>query len=86
MTERLPIREPVSTSPRLYAAARHGWTPAEALSPTDQARLMRELWGDGWTDVQIAIHTRWTSYVVGRIRDRLGLAPNGIYLDREASG
>jgi hypothetical protein len=47
---------------------------------------MRELWGHGWTDVQIAIHTKWTSYTVGRIRDRLGLAPNRIYVDRKVSG
>ncbi|MBV9010647.1 MAG: hypothetical protein JO272_01130 [Pseudonocardiales bacterium] len=73
------LRAPVTTSPQLYAAALHGHTPAEALVPADQQRLLTELWARGWTDVQIATHTRWTSYVVGRIRERLGLAPNGVH-------
>lgn len=78
MTKRQPIPAPVTTSPRLYAAALRGDLPAEALVPGDQERLLVALWALSWTDVQIATHARWTTYVVGRIRDRLGLAPNGI--------
>lgn len=59
-------------SPSAYRAALSGELPAEILSPADRGALMRALVGRGWTDQQIADHTRWTLYTVRRIReDRL---------------
>jgi hypothetical protein len=63
-------------NPLLYAAARAGKQPVEALTTEDRARLITELATRGWTDVRIAEHTRQTTYTTARIRDRLGLAAN----------
>lgn len=71
-SNRAPFTRPVS-----YAAARRGVLAAERLPIDGQERLVRELVGEAWTDVQIAVHTSWSTYVVGRIRDRLGLKPGG---------
>lgn len=69
--------EPPTTRPASYAAARRGELSAEALPRRDQERLVRELvLTERWTDQQIAAHTRWSTYVVDRIRGRLGLAAN----------
>lgn len=69
--------EPPPTRPAAYAAARRGQLAAEALPRRDQERLVRELvLRERWSDPQIAAHTGWSTYVVGRIRGRLGLAPN----------
>lgn len=62
--------------PLLYAAARAGKQPAEALTTGDRARLITELATRGWPDVRIAEHTRMTTYTTARIRGRLGLAAN----------
>jgi hypothetical protein len=59
-----------------WRLALNGDWPAEALSTADRARLVRILHKRGWTDVEIAVHTRMTTYTTGRIRARLGLAPN----------
>jgi hypothetical protein len=59
-----------------YCEALAGEIPAEALLPIDGDRLLVRLHGMGWTDVEIATHTRWSTYTVARIRDRLGLRPN----------
>jgi hypothetical protein len=51
--------------------------PIEALAAVDPAQrdaLLTELWKLGWADVEIATHTRMTTYTTGRIRQRLGLA------------
>ena len=58
----------------LYARARAGREPAEALTTDDRARLIVELAGRGWTDVQIATHTRQTTYTTARIRERVAVA------------
>ncbi|PXY27414.1 hypothetical protein [Prauserella muralis] len=51
-----------------------GQLPAELLLTKDRERLVTDLWAAGWTDLEIAVHTRMTTYTTGRIRDRLGLA------------
>jgi hypothetical protein len=64
---------------RLYRACLAGELPVEILAlsdPDDRDRLIRELWSRGWTDVEIAAHTRQTTYTTGRIRAHLGLAAN----------
>lgn len=59
-----------------WAQCCDGRLPAEALSARDRDDLVSQLHQLGWTDVQIATHTRMTTYTTGRIRARLGLAPN----------
>lgn len=61
---------------RLYRACYRGDEPAELLSRADREDLVYDLWSKGWSDVEIAAHTRMTTYTTGRIRDRLGLAPH----------
>lgn len=63
-------------NPLLYALARAGREPAEALTTSDRARLVAELVNRGWTDRRIAEHTRQSTYTTARIRDRLGLTAN----------
>jgi hypothetical protein len=71
-----PCTAPI-TRDRLYRACFAGDLPAEILDdPADRARLVRELWSYGWSDVEIATHTRQTTYTTGRIRARLDLAPH----------
>jgi len=53
-----------------------GELPAEALSTRDREDLLAELHGLGWTDREIAEHTRLSTYTTARLLDRLGLAPN----------
>ena len=60
----------------LYRACRLGREPAESLDTDDRARLVAELVARGWSDVQIAAHTRQTTYTTARIRARLGLTAN----------
>jgi hypothetical protein len=68
------------TSPQrrraLLSACWAGREPAESLEPADREQLVYELWALGWTDAEIAAHTRMSTYTAGRIRERLGLAPN----------
>lgn len=61
------------TRHRLYRRCRAGHAPAEALPTRDRARLVRELWAAGMTDVEIATHTRMSTYTTARIRARLEL-------------
>lgn len=66
---------------RLWAACWRGEEPAETLALVDGAlveQLFYDLWALGWTDAQIAQHTRHTTYTVARIRARLGLAANTV--------
>lgn len=53
-----------------------GRQPAEVLDTADRGHLVYDLCALGWTDVEIAAHTRMSTYTTGRIRDRLGLPPN----------
>ncbi|WP_156365201.1 hypothetical protein [Sciscionella sediminilitoris] len=68
-----------------YAEAMRGALPAEALDRKDGERLLAELWHAGWTDTEIAVHTKWSTYTVGRIRDRLGLATHSTNHTRKVS-
>lgn len=66
---------PGPEQPTRYRAALEGSTPAEVLTTEDRGRLVGELYAHGWSDVQIAAHTRMTTYTTTRIRGALGLAP-----------
>lgn len=69
---------------RNYRNALRGQLPAEALTNRgDREQLVRQLWQAGWTDTQIAVHTRWTSHTVARIRNRLELPPNQVATEQE---
>jgi len=59
-----------------YLAARDGTLPAEALRQIDRWRLVAEFHRAGWSDREIARHTRSTEYTVDRIRKAMGLTPN----------
>jgi hypothetical protein len=69
------IRRP-SASTVVLADAFRGHEPAEALSTHDREHLVAEFVEAGWTDLQIACHTRMTTYTTARIRQRLGLRRN----------
>ncbi|MFC9874824.1 hypothetical protein [Nocardia salmonicida] len=62
--------------PAAYRAAAAGTLPAEALTPNDRRILVTELVYAGLTDLEIAIHTRWTTYTTVRIRESIYLPPN----------
>lgn len=49
---------------------------AEALPTRERGLLVAVLCLSGWTDQQIADHTRMTLYTTARIRARLELSPN----------
>jgi hypothetical protein len=68
-----PAATVTATNSLLYRLALDGREPAESLPTKLRERLIRVLWGRGWTDEQISVHTRETVYVVARIRDRIGL-------------
>lgn len=53
-----------------------GELPAEQLSTRDREDLIAGLHALGWTDVDIASHTKQTTYTTARIRARLGLTAN----------
>lgn len=80
MTRTVPFGVDVPTPPRseqqLWLRCCFGLEPAELLDTQDREDLVAELWGRGWTDTQIATHTRMTTYTTGRIRHRLQLPPN----------
>jgi hypothetical protein len=61
------------TAQQLYNACWRGELPAEVLDTADRELLVTELCSLGWTDVEIATHTRMTTYTTARIRTRLGL-------------
>jgi len=60
----------------LWLRCCHGLEPAEALDSRDREDLVAELVARGWTDVQIAGHTRMSTYTTTRIRERLQLPAN----------
>lgn len=70
--------QPPPTQPILYrrltAACWNGGLPAELLQRGDRDQLIYDLWEAGWTDAEVAVHTRLTTYTAARIRARLGLA------------
>ncbi len=71
-----PPRPDQRTDYRKWVQCCAGELPAEALSTRDREYLLTELHELGWTDVDIAAHTRMSTYTTARIRDQLGLAPN----------
>ena len=60
----------------LLALALEGHLVAEELSRDLRHALILLLHRQGWTDQEIAEHTRTTLYTTARIRDYLGLNPN----------
>lgn len=61
----------------IWEACVEGREPAESLPTNDREDLVYHLVHDlGWTDLQVAEHTRMTTSVTVRIRERIGLAPN----------
>lgn len=58
----------------LWQACVRGEEPAESLEPWQRENLVAELVGRGWSDLQIALHTRMSLYTTVRIRRRLELA------------
>lgn len=77
MTRRLvpdAVRQPRSAARSgalLWAACCAGREPAESLDPRDREDLVAELAARGWSDVQIAVLTRMSTYTTGRIRQRV---------------
>lgn len=67
----VPPRPP--TNDRLLKACWAGQEPAEALPRGERDLLLFDLWRQGWTDQEIAIHTKLSTYTTCRIRERLGL-------------
>lgn len=60
----------------LWDLACAGREPAEVLDPLDREDLVWGLHGRGYTDTEIAVHTRMSTYTATRIRSRLGLPAN----------
>jgi hypothetical protein len=62
---------------KLWVRCLEGHEPAESLPNVDRADLVWHLIHDlGWTDREVADHTRMTDYTTARIREHLGLNPN----------
>jgi hypothetical protein len=62
---------------RLWKRCWDGLEPAESLTTRDREDLVWDMVHQlGWTDREIAEHTRMTPYTVSRIRARLGLPAN----------
>ena len=57
----------------LYDRCRAGLEPAEMLTTGAREHLLHELWLLGWSDVEVAVYTRLTTYTAAAIRTRLGL-------------
>ena len=58
-------------------AAAAGTLPAEALNQRERDALITHLHHLGWSDTDIAEHTRLSTYTTGRILDRLCLSHIG---------
>lgn len=66
-------RTPWARRQQLYETCWRGELPAEVLDTAAREHLLYDLWRQGWTDADIAAHTRMTTYTAARIRARLGL-------------
>ncbi len=62
---------------RVWKRCWEGTEPAEALPTRDREDLVWQMHELGWSDVQIAEHTRMSLYTTARIRNRLGLSASG---------
>lgn len=77
MTRRLvpsQVRQPMSAARSgalLWSACCAGREPAEALDPRDREDLVAALVERGWSDVQVAVLTRMSTYTAARIRVRV---------------
>lgn len=60
----------------LYKACLEGRAPAETLPTAQRSLLVRVLHSRGFTDLEIAEHTRMSLYTTARIRQRCELLPN----------
>lgn len=60
----------------LWKACCAGLEPAEALDVRDREDLVAALVFRGWTDVEIAVLTRMSTYTTVRIRERIGITAN----------
>ena len=58
----------------LYDRCRAGLEPAELLTTAAREHLLYELWSLGWSDVEVAVYTRMSTYTAAAIRTRLGLS------------
>lgn len=70
------LRQPVSAARSgqvLWRACCAGREPAESLDPRDREDLVAGLVERGWSDVDIAVLTRMSTYTTARIRHRIGL-------------
>lgn len=70
------MNRPPLANPTLYRRCMDGHEPAESLPQNERARLVLILHNRGWTDVQVATHTRMSTYTAARIRRRIGLPVN----------
>jgi hypothetical protein len=68
-----PIPAKPFTQPLLLAACWAGQEPAELLTRGERDLLLFDLWRKGWTDREIGVHMKQTTYTTCRIRTRLGL-------------
>lgn len=73
-----PKRSQQGGSSRQYRACLEGDAPAEVLPTQVRELLVMVLHGRGWTDREIACHTRMTLYTTARIRSRIGLVANRV--------
>jgi hypothetical protein len=71
---------PRRTPEHVWRACCAGAEPAESLCTEDREDLVVALHARGWTDLEIATHTRMTTYTTQRIRARLRLRQN-VYRD-----
>lgn len=75
-TAALPPVPTMRSENHLLAMAKAGLLVAEELPTTAREQLFTDLWALGWSDLEMAEHTRTSLYTTARIRDRLGLRPN----------
>lgn len=70
------LRQPMSavrSGQLLWRACCAGQEPAESLDVRDREDLVAGLVERGWSDVDIAVLTRMSTYTTARIRHRIGL-------------
>ncbi|PWK81681.1 hypothetical protein C8D88_11692 [Lentzea atacamensis] len=69
----MPTPARPATSPLVLAACWAGREPAERLTRGERDLLFFDLWRRGWSDLEIAVHMKESTYTTCRIRERLGL-------------
>lgn len=66
-----PLRP--ATNPVVLAACWAGREPSELLTRGERDLLLFDLWMKGWTDLEMSVHMKQSTYTTCRIRERLGL-------------